>query len=1326
MITVGEYRDQNGTYGVVLNYTKNESEVILVTSGEVCSAYKKSGLDEYSFLSNKAREFFKILQQGVSGCKSKNGTPFPFTLGSAMSHEFTKAKVEYNIELFSGEVIGATIVWGNNNKIELRYSTDNHSIPDNIPYTKLTTQSVVINPNTTDEDDLNAVPVRSVEEIALEKDDITWLQKKKYYIVNDDATAESIFKAIDNWEGPVAYDTETTGLKINCFGKINSKYKKQLEEYNAEHPDAKIRADRLVGIIFCVEDDISYYFPCFNRKFRNLYSDNTPERQEVIKLIRERYKVKPENPMQEDMFNYFRDTPEEQWTPDILLMERVRHILETRHIVAHNGAFEYKVGCQYGIDTNLKDDTMIMHQIMYKFRTTTSNRGEPSNLKYLAKVELGIDQWELSDFFPDFKEDNSGVVRGSGKSRGKKKGSKIDFSYMDYNGTRVYAPTDGDVTFLLFKKYKADMIKNHKEQEYIYNVEIIVACCMGYMEFWGHRLDEKKVDAIRDQTKAEVACIESEIRQSISFADSKEIAAYNDLKTKMQEFKDADVSGDSNARAEANKKVIDATANLKRTIAENTEHELNLGSPLQVGELFYDILKYPMSGDKKSVAKKEIKPLLKAKNEDGTPTYPIAVMYSEYKNKETLLSKFFDSLQDFMFPGGLIFSSFGQISTATGRMSCSHPNAQQYPKSITKIVIPRDGYIVLDADYSQIEYRVLTALAGNEYLADLFKDPDSDYHTLMASLMYGVPYESVTPKQRGDAKSFNFGIPYGMGMASLAILLTGNSKPSSIEEAKEKYELYFKNQPKTRKFFDTVKEMAQINGYTKTHWGRYRYYSFTDADGNVNNAKKAAALRQAGNAIIQGCVSAGTKIQTKEYGIVNIEDVVDKHLLVWNGENWTNGDILYSGKKRKCIITFGNGQRFICSDIHKFSITNTDEFKDATISDIAGTKKFIECKNLCSGMTVETDGNNGDVVVESVEITDEYIDMYDVCNTDEGYYVADGLITHNTAADVFKISVARNFMYIRENHLLGQMLIINMIHDEQLFEIDVQHLNAQMILADIGRNMQFKVEGFPPLYIGAGVGPAWGEAKGKMAEIHPLLLEQMTKEAETMPIKHEEQYVDTKEVLKYFANRVLQFRINKVKDYITNPENYGKALHPVIGNLINLQFTYGHTKDEVGLDDKEFTLYCLDEFIKHENVEGVTSAMFIPQETQETPADDEDENDEYTDGDEDELDLDEDIGASTFTLIDESNVAYGATIQDLIHQFRFFASPKYKICGLDAMDLNYKKKDELVDYLTKHICEPDDDGAMEIVFLQAGNILNRTGMYVNNLNDDELQEKVGI
>lgn len=1548
MFTRGEFLTKDESFGALVSHSKQATEIVLVSSGQVASAFRHDETGDYSFLNNKAKEMYKILKDGIGGCKSKNGSSMPFPLGTSVMHEFTKSKTEYLIELFNSELVSCKINCVGGEEVNLAY-TETSQIPPNIPYVKLTTAQLkkqIDDEFSSAADD--EVVVRSVAEIALEKEDVSWLKNKKYYIVNEDDQAEQLFSYLDNYSGPISYDTETTGLRINCFGKIGSPYKKQLEEYNAEHPNEQIRADRLVGIIFCIEDNVSYYFPCFNRKFKNLYDTDTTTRQKIINDIKVRYTIGEFATKDSDLSRYIRNTPAEQWGSDVILMERVRNILSKKHIVAHNGSFEWKVGWQYEIDTNLRDDTMIMHQIMYKFRSTTSNRGEPSNLKYLAKVELGIDQWELSDFFPDFKDDTSGLVRAGGKGRGKKGNSKIDFSYMTYEGTRVYAPTDGDVTLLLFKKYKADMMKNHKEQEYIYNVEVLVSCAIGYMEFYGHRIDEEKIYAVRDQTKAEIACIESEIRQQVGFSKDEELERYNLLKEAMQRFNEADKHGTAEERNRANEIVISATADLYKAIENDKDHELNLASPSQVAELFYDVLGYPLQGDKKSVAKKQIKPLVKAKNEDGSATYPVAKLYSDYKVKDTLMTKFFDNLTYYMYPGGLIFSSFGQISTATGRMSCSKPNAQQYPKAITNIVVPRPGYVMMDADYSQIEYRVLTALAGNEWLAELFSDPDSDYHTLMASMMYGVDYASVTPKMRSDAKSFNFGIPYGMGFKSLAILLKGNSKQSSVEEAKEKYELYFKNQPKTRKFFDQVKEMAQVNKYTKTFWNRYRYYSFTDADGNENNARKAAALRQAGNAVIQGCVRGDTLIQTKEHGIVQIQDVADQHLNVWNGKEWTGGDILYSGQKRKCIVTFSTGQKFVCSPTHKFlvrSAKSNDRFvecqnlrgrnasnnphrvvvsqeyepsdwvytsdriehmalgnsaKNIFIDDIGDSFKagvvlgrlasdgsifnrdiggsnirqiiaeheedvgstlmdymsnlgarytknkvrdnrneridWIDCyskslvseidsldvkhqihKNIfkdtemlrgflrgmfdgdggISGKTITlvfgTQGNFepmcreiqkallffgiraryyeydyrykitistydnqrfldfigfineekqakgralGNAVkeeklfgrvlsVESVEITDEYIDMYDVCNTDDGYYVADGIITHNTAADIFKISVARNFMYIRENNLLGKLLIINMIHDEQLFEVDVQSLNMQRVLADVGRNMQFKVNGFPPLYIGAGIGPAWGKAKGKMAEIHPVLLEQFTSEAANIPLwRTDNSQVDPKEVLKYFDGRVYKFREQKVEQYLLDPANRGKDLHPAIGNLLNLQFTYGHDKEKEGLDDSEFTLLCVDEFIKHNNLEGITSGMFTANTDAEAAKEDE-EDEEYTDGDEEEEEDDLDFFGGAFTVIDEKNELFGSSLQDLIAIFHFFVSPDMGVCCIDSMDLSYQKKDELVEFLCQHLCDSEDEGAMELIFLQPGNILNRTGTFVKGISDEEIEKRIG-
>lgn len=1330
MFSRGEFTIDNITYGAIASHTKVCTEVALVLSGQVVSAYKTDVTGSYSYNNNRAKELAQLIIKGAKGCTAKNGMPAPFELGAVMMHEFIKAKVEYLMKMYKGEVVGAYIQ-SDRIRVDMDYCKDN-LIPPQIPYVKLTE---VKKTDDFAEDDLDAIPVRSVEEIALEKESVEWLANKKYYIVNDDEVAENIFKFLENYNNVIAYDTETTGLRINCFGKIGSSYMQSLEEYNIQcKPEDKIRADKLVGIIFCVEPDVSYYFPCFNRKFKNLYQDKNSEiRKRVIQNIKARYTLGNSEYLDPDMLKYMINTSDDDMDLGVILMERVREILSTKHLVAHNGTFEWKVGYQYGIDTNIKDDTMIMHKIMYKFRSTTSNRGEPSDLKYLAKRELGMDQWELKDFFPNLKENKSGTIRSKSGAKKQSKGSLIDFSYMTYEGTKVYAPTDGDVTLQLFYKYKKDLIKNHSEMIYIYEVEVIVSMAIAYMEFYGHRIDETKIANAKNQTLVNLALIESEIRQAVEYADDKELDAYTELKNIQNDIKalDKDTTESGKAkREELESQLMNYCDKLKSAISDNTKHVINLSAPGQVADLFYDVLKYPLQGDKKSVAKAVIKALLKEKNEDGSPKYPVANMYSKYKNEETLLSKFFDNLQYFMYPGGFIFSSYGQIAAATGRMSCieentyiktkygyrrikdiekgdmvycydnngdiairkvlsvikngrkkciklwfkgecracslvctpdhrirksdgtwvqacklsigdkvsgmsskgaeyelnyienvkekivydleikeyhnfiageicvhncSKPNAQQYPKVITKIVYPRDGYVMLDADYSQIEYRVLTAMAHNDDLAKMFSDPDSDYHTLMASLMYDVDYASVTPKMRSSAKSFNFGIPYGMGFGSLAILLHGNKKQSSIDDAKDKYELYFKNQPRTRQFFDNVKEMAQINGWTKTLFNRYRYYSFVDADGNVNNAQKAAALRQAGNAVIQG-----------------------------------------------------------------------------------------------------------------------------------------------TAADIFKIGVARNFNYIRKNRLFGKLLIVNMVHDEQLMELDTKSLNIQRVVTDVCKNMQFGIEGFPPLYVGAGLGQAWGVAKGKMAEIHPQLLEDLTKESDSIPIFQREgidKAQEPKEVLDYFDNRIHEFRRRKVYDYLSNQENWNKDIHPAIGSLINLQFNYGRGDEAsayVGPNgekytDQEFLELNIGDFLKENQIPAEpTWFKFNESMNEQKKEEAEKESDGYDDTDDEELEVDDILieaedSMGIFSQIDESNKLFGSSIQDIINIFGCCVLVPQKLCGINIKGYNWKQVDLMIEFLVKYECEKDDPDALRIVFLKDGNVLKYVDFWVKNIKASELE-----
>ena len=1306
MVCSGLYRKISSNkieeYSLIYKVDGKDVLVYLGKDNNIVSAYKIKDSKKYAFRNKDAEQIYDFIKTAFQGATSKNGTPVPFKYGAGSMHYFKKRNIDYEVQKFNGELVHLIVsATGFNISLDF-YEGDFNEVA--LDYTEIKVETI----SNVDVDD---VPVRSLDEIALEKD-ISWLKDKKYYIVNDNETAEHLFSQLEKYKGIVCLDYETTGLKINMFGRYGSKRRVELEKYNLENPDSPIRTDSVVGLIFCVEDNVSYYFPVGHRKFDNLYSKLDETCIKTIKNIKARYIL---GDLKDDTSEYsvfIRGLSENEFTPDIILMERVRDILEKCNILAHNGSFEYKVSLLYNIDLNLKEDTMLMHQLMYKFRSTTSNKGEPSNLKYLTKIEFGIDQLDLKDFFVNYKEDNKGTVRNT-------KSSTIDFSYMDYEGTKAYGPADGDFTLQLYKIYGKDLKSNHKDMEYIYNVEVVVSMAIGYMEFYGLRIDEEKIEKARNKSVEDMMLLEHKIRKIANYTSPKEDDIYIEL---MEAINNKESTKD---------KKLSLFGALREEI-DNSSNVLNLNSPAQVSGLFYDILKYPCKDGDRSVGKKVIKSLTKAKNSDGSAKYPAVGLYREYKDLSSLVTKFFGKLPDFMYPGGFFFSSFGQISTATGRMSCldedtlittvggvkkikdvkvgdlvycydntgdirikpvlnviykgykdcieltytkskskttnklvctpdhkiktryfgwkeakdcinkkvyhysdksnvyledckitdsiavgkrnvydleiegihnfianeicvhncSRPNSQQLPKSVTKIIVPRDNYIISDADFSQIEYRTMTALAMEAHLIEQFRDPDSDFHTIMASVMYQVPYASVTPEMRSSAKSFNFGIPYGMGLKSLSILLFGDSTPEHVEKAKELYELYFKDQPNIRKFFERAKETASVYKFNTTYFNRVRAYSFVDAEGKFSEAKKAMALRQAGNFIIQG-----------------------------------------------------------------------------------------------------------------------------------------------SSADIFKIAVARNFSFIRRNKLFGKILITNMVHDEMLFEIDCDCINIKKALAEIIKNMEFKLEGFPPLYVGAGVEMSWANAKGKMAEIHPVLANTFIDEAEKESLYVNEPSKNT-DIRDYFNDRVYEFRVNKIIDYLKDENNHNKEVSPIIGNLLSLQFDYGvnkefdseyteengYSKAEIELHKKNIPLEQLKRFIADKEVDIDTSLF------KGATIEVEEEKDVAYDDGEDNLDEDDFESASNhiFALIEEDTNKYGISIQDLIKEFGLFVSVEMSVCGIDLKKVSKSKKEELYSLLDEHECSFDDEGALQVVFLGANNNLVRTGIYVNNLRTVDVADRLHI
>ena len=267
-------------------------------------------------------------------------------------------------------------------------------------------------------------------------------------------------------------------------------------------------------------------------------------------------------------------------------------------------------------------------------------------------------------------------------------------------------------------------------------------------------------------------------------------------------------------------------------------------------------------------------------------------------------------------------------------------------------------------------------------------------------------------------------------------------------------------------------------------------------------------------------------------------------MLVWNGTDWTKGDITYSGKKRKCIITFTNGQKFICSPIHKFLVGANPHNQMA----------YVCCNDLTKGMLIAINKNsdlrikdfNSDskyIEVESVEITDEYIDMYDVCNTDDGYYVADGLITHNTAADIYKIAVNNMFNRICEEGWLGKVLINGFIHDEMLMEVH-KSINPYYFFKVWRKEFEVHPQNYCKLYAGAGVGKCWYDAKKQ--DLHPLYI------GEIIDSYHEDMEWD-EDHAKFIDSVNEGFKKHKtrrIKEYILDEKSQGEIIKPAIGAML--------------------------------------------------------------------------------------------------------------------------------------------------------------------------------
>jgi len=383
---------------------------------------------------------------------------------------------------------------------------------------------------------------------------------------------------------------------------------------------------------------------------------------------------------------------------------------------------------------------------------------------------------------------------------GKKGKNQLSMREVPIEQQTEYAVEDADITYQLAQHFRPELIEA-KTDELFKTIEIPLLAVLADMELEGINLDKAFLGALSEDLNGDIA----------------------DLETK---------------------------------IYDKAGVEFNIASPKQLGEILFDKLKLVDKPKKTktgqySTAEDVLSYLAK--------DHEIIQNVLDYRGLSKLKSTYVDALPEQVATStGRVHTDYMQTVAATGRLSSNNPNLQNIPirtergRQVRKAFVPRDNnHILLAADYSQIELRIIAALSAETTMIEAFKNGE-DIHASTASKVFNVPITEVTRAQRGNAKTVNFGIIYGVSAFGLS-----NQTDLSRSEAKELIDTYYKTYPKLRNFMSEQINFARDNGYVQTVLGRRRYLK----DINAGNAVvRGAAERNAVNAPIQGSAADIIKI----------------------------------------------------------------------------------------------------------------------------------------------------------------------------------------------------------------------------------------------------------------------------------------------------------------------------------------------------------------------------------------------------------------------------------------------------------------------------------
>lgn len=352
----------------------------------------------------------------------------------------------------------------------------------------------------------------------------------------------------------------------------------------------------------------------------------------------------------------------------------------------------------------------------------------------------------------------------------------------------------------------------------------------------------------------------------------------------IKKMKNTGIKIDINYLNKISKEYHNELNKLEKEIWVYAGREFNINSPKQLGEILFDEIKIgevdgkslgikmkKTSGGARSTRESELEKLRKL--------HPIIDKILEHRELQKLLSNYLDIIPNLVGLDGRLHANFLQYGTTTGRFSSNNPNLQNIPtktekgKKIRNAFVAEEGYVLASFDYSQIELRVAALMSQDSFFIKTFKE-GNDIHSAVAIKVFGVPEEDVTVDMRRKAKVINFGILYGMGVTALSQNLNTNRKEAQIF-----YDNYFKQFPTIADYLESIKIFARKNGYTKTLFGRKRYFP---AINSPLPFMRAMAERMAVNAPIQGTATADiikismrkTEENLEKEGIINSARIV--------------------------------------------------------------------------------------------------------------------------------------------------------------------------------------------------------------------------------------------------------------------------------------------------------------------------------------------------------------------------------------------------------------------------------------------------------------------